>query len=325
MSTNPHLSVIICTHNPRLDYLERTLGGLRTQTLPAEQWELRIIDNASKEPFEEKIDLSWHPDAAVVREDELGLTPARLKGISIARAETLVFFDDDNVASEDYLQQALKLAEERPYIGSWGGNILPEYEVPLPDYAHKVVRLLAIREEASEAWIYCPGIVPDSHFMPWGAGMCVRKKIATSWAESLRENAAARSLGRRGTSLAGGEDCDLALTSFQHGLAVGHFFCLVLTHLIPARRLEKDYLLKLSRSLGHSTEQILQLHERNYRPNLPRKAIGDRLKRKFRHWRAQLKGNQTPASAFNGLCIQEGLKGREQAVLEWRKQQTENK
>ena len=34
--------VIVCTHNPRLDYLRRTIGGLKRQTLSPEQWELLL-------------------------------------------------------------------------------------------------------------------------------------------------------------------------------------------------------------------------------------------------------------------------------------------
>ena len=44
-----HASVIVCTHNPRLIYLRRVLEALRSQTLPLEQWELLLIDNASSE------------------------------------------------------------------------------------------------------------------------------------------------------------------------------------------------------------------------------------------------------------------------------------
>jgi glycosyltransferase involved in cell wall biosynthesis len=42
------ISVIICTHNPREDYLRQTLAAWRAQTLPTAQGELRLIDNASK-------------------------------------------------------------------------------------------------------------------------------------------------------------------------------------------------------------------------------------------------------------------------------------
>ena len=41
------VSVVICTYNPRMDYLERVLEGLSKQSLPVRQWELVVIDNAS--------------------------------------------------------------------------------------------------------------------------------------------------------------------------------------------------------------------------------------------------------------------------------------
>lgn len=33
------LSVIICTHNPKAEYLQRVLDGLAAQTLPMSQWD----------------------------------------------------------------------------------------------------------------------------------------------------------------------------------------------------------------------------------------------------------------------------------------------
>ena len=54
-------SVVICTHNPRQNYLERTLDSLRAQTLPSHKWELILVDNASREPVADKCDLTWHP------------------------------------------------------------------------------------------------------------------------------------------------------------------------------------------------------------------------------------------------------------------------
>ena len=55
------LSVIICTHNPRPEYFRRALESLHAQTMPFEQWELLIIDNASEELLRNTWDISWHP------------------------------------------------------------------------------------------------------------------------------------------------------------------------------------------------------------------------------------------------------------------------
>jgi glycosyltransferase involved in cell wall biosynthesis len=100
------VSVILCTHNPRHDYLCRVLASLREQTLPAEQWEFLVVDNRSNQRLAEIWDISWHPRGRHIREDELGLTAARLRGIQESSGSLLVFVDDDNVLAPDFLDQA---------------------------------------------------------------------------------------------------------------------------------------------------------------------------------------------------------------------------
>src|SRR5471032_3009345 len=141
------LSVIICTHNPRLHYLARVLTALRGQTLPVEQWELVIIDNASQKPLTlANLDLSWHPHARVVREEELGTAAARVRGMREMVADAMVFVDDDNVLDPSYLAEALRIGREWPQLGVWGGSIIPEFEVQPPDYLKEFLSLLALRE-----------------------------------------------------------------------------------------------------------------------------------------------------------------------------------
>src|SRR6478609_179898 len=103
----PEVSVIICTHNPREHILLRAVEGLRRQTLPVSRWEFVLIDNASAKPVAEYLDLTWHAAGRIVREDELGLTPARLRGIAETRGDLVIFVDDDNVLDPDYLEQAV--------------------------------------------------------------------------------------------------------------------------------------------------------------------------------------------------------------------------
>src|SRR5665213_4011640 len=132
------LSVIICTHNPRVDYLTRTLDALKAQTLPKEEWELLLIDNASKEPLAGKWGLSWHPNARIIREEQLGLTPARLRGVKESSSELLVFVDDDNVLFSDYLVECFQIAKTWPILGAWGGQHFPEFEGGTPPEKWKV-------------------------------------------------------------------------------------------------------------------------------------------------------------------------------------------
>jgi hypothetical protein len=87
------------------------------------------------EPPAHRVDVSWHPAARIVREGEtLGLTPARLCGIHEAAGDPLVFVDDDNTLDPNYLEQAVRIAEERPFPGSWSGQCRPGFEEPAPEW-----------------------------------------------------------------------------------------------------------------------------------------------------------------------------------------------
>src|ERR1039458_3938551 len=131
---HPQISVIICTHNLNQDYLRRTLGGLKRQTLVNSRWELLLIDNASARPLSSEVDLTWHSNARHIREEELGLTPARLRGIRESSGELLVFVDDDNVLADNYLEVAIDVAAKHPHIGAFGGSVRGEFETPPPEW-----------------------------------------------------------------------------------------------------------------------------------------------------------------------------------------------
>jgi glycosyltransferase involved in cell wall biosynthesis len=234
-------SVIICTHNPRRDFLERTLEGLRVQTLPYDRWELVIVDNASAPAVPEIVDISRNANARIVREEQLGLSAARLRGIKESTADMLVFVDDDNVLAADYLEQALHISDQHPFLGAWGGSAIGEFEVPVPEWAKPWIFLVAVHECKRVTWTN-----ERYRATPHGAGMCIRKKVAEAYAVATASDPARLKLGRSGSSLMCCEDTEMADTSFNYGLGVGQFPQLVLTHIIPRSRLTEPYLLRLA-------------------------------------------------------------------------------
>jgi glycosyltransferase involved in cell wall biosynthesis len=249
------LSVIICTHNPRPEYLSRTLEALRSQTAPHSHWELLLIDNCSDEALASRINLSWHPEGRHIREEELGLTPARLRGIAEARGELLVFVDDDNVLQGDYLEAALRISLTHPYLGAFGGSIEAEFEIEPDPRLKSLLPSLAIRGVTGAKWANF-GI----ESAPYGAGLCVTAKVAQAYAANTSGSAIRRCLGRKGRSLMGGEDLDLALTSYSFGMGVGLFGELVLTHLIDKRRLSPQYLHRVFVEGTYSSHLVRYLH-----------------------------------------------------------------
>ena len=67
------ISVLICTHNPDLERLQRVFTALDQQTMSKDRWECIVIDNCSEPPLSGRVDITWHPKARCVREERLGL------------------------------------------------------------------------------------------------------------------------------------------------------------------------------------------------------------------------------------------------------------
>lgn len=243
------VSVIVCTHNPRRDYINKVLKNLKIQTLPLERWELLLVDNASDHLLSSEIDLSWHISSRYIREEELGLTSARIRGIKESTAETLVFVDDDNVLDSTYLEETLRISKDYPFIGAWGGQILPEFEAPPPDWLKPYEGYLGLREFNKDKW---SNLLHQHETTPCGAGLCVRKVVADRYVEMLINNPQRQALDRKGKELSSCGDTDLAFTSCDIGLGTGLFKNLKLTHLIPASRFEKKYFMRLVEGITYS-------------------------------------------------------------------------
>jgi hypothetical protein len=235
------ISVIICTYNPREKALTRVLQGLREQTLPIAQWELIIVDNASKIPVDNSVDIAWHPHGKVLREEELGKMHAWFKGMSEAKGDILIFVDDDNLLDRDYLEQAIAIGTEWPFVGAWGGGISPEFEVTPPAWCLEQPWRLAIDEVKEDVW----SNLRDSFAThPAGAGMCIRKEVGARYLEWCRAHEMSNALDRVGNVVTGYGDMNLALCAIDLGMGTGKTPRLHLTHLIPSSRLTLDYLIR---------------------------------------------------------------------------------
>lgn len=250
------LSVIVPTHNPHRGRLDRTLAGLRAQTLPAAQWELLVVDNASA-PALAPGSAALPGNGRVVVEPQLGLTHARRRGFTAAGGEFIVMVDDDNVLAPDYLAQVLALFAAHPGIGALGGRSVAEFErAPAAWWQPEFDGLIACRDLGPKP-LTARGHAEYPACAPIGAGMALRRAAVQAW---LADPASAALTDRRGSELTSGGDNDLILYVLKAGWAVAYFPELALTHLIPAGRVERDYLARLNRGIAKSWMQVLQKH-----------------------------------------------------------------
>jgi len=246
----PSISVIICSHNPHQGYLQRVLDALKAQTLHARAWELLLVDNASAERLADRWDLSWHPHHLHVREDELGLTYARLQGIRQARGSLLVFLDDDNLPVPDYLERASSIMETYDYLGVIGaGNLEPEFEVQPPPELVPLLGRLALRSTTERLWTNNP---KDNRCLPCGAGLCVTRRIATEYVQVVRRLNISDLLDRHGDRLFCGGDDLFSWVAARLGRGFGVFPELHITHLIGKHRLTRAYFVRFAHDHSYS-------------------------------------------------------------------------
>jgi glycosyltransferase involved in cell wall biosynthesis len=251
-----NLSVIVCAHNPHPGRLARTFAGLRAQTLPAAQWECLLVDSASAPALAPAPD--GLPALRVLREPRPGLSHARRRGLRESASALCVFADDDNVLAPDYLAHALRLAEAHPRVGAFGGRSAPEFETPPPDWTREFFPLLALRDLGARP-IVTPAETPPRAYplcAPIGAGMVLRREAAQVWLDAPDRGLTDRRCGE----LTSAGDNDIVLTLFAAGWDIAYFPDLVLTHLIPAGRLDAGYLARLNRGIQQSWQQVLAHH-----------------------------------------------------------------
>lgn len=259
-----YISVIICTYNPNLEFLGRTLASLSEQSLHNTSWELLIIDNGSAFPIKDQVNLSWHPDAKILIEPRIGLTNARICGINHSKHDILVFVDDDNLLRSDYLENAMHIAGNYPFLGAWGGSLIGDFEITPPKQLEKYLNRLAIYE--------VPRFIYTTEYfrfdcIPSGAGMCIRNSLAKSYVNNVLKSSLKENLGRKGSDLASCEDLDIAMDVIDQGFAVGRSPNLVLVHLIPKWRLTIEYMKRLV--YGDAKSNVLLKASRGLSTSLP--------------------------------------------------------
>lgn len=299
-----NLSVIVPTHNPDPERLKRTLLGLRAQTQPAVEREVILVDNASTRfPAGDFFANCAPENFSIVPEPELGLTAARRCGLAAARGDLAVLVDDDNVLAPDYLATVVTLFSAHPQLGAAGGKSRPEFAVEPAEWTREFFPLLALRD-LGESPLIATTLRPEGSdrneypaCAPIGAGLALRRAAWEAW---LKSSTATSLSDRRGASLSSSGDNDIVLCVVEAGWSAGYFPNLVLTHLIPAGRLEPDYLARLNRGIQESWMQVLALHQACPWP--PLSPLGARL-RQVRAWFTHRAWRSTAAHIrWQGAC-----------------------
>lgn len=107
-ASEPKISVVIPTFN-RAVYLESALASLGRQTLARDAFEVIVVDDGSTDGTE-ALCRSRDRDFSLryYRQSHAGSAAAKNLGLFLSDAEIVLFFDDDDAASERFLEEHLK-------------------------------------------------------------------------------------------------------------------------------------------------------------------------------------------------------------------------
>jgi len=189
---------------------------------------------------------------SVVDEPTPGLSHARERGIASAKFDTLVFADDDNWLAPEYVQLAYVRMLNEPTIGALGGRIEACCEVAPPPWFESVKAKYAVGAQGRAT-----GAITDYKPHLAGAGLVLRK---SAYLRLRSLNFKFLLSGRCGDKLTSGEDTELCHALALIGYQIWYDERLVLTHFIPASRLQTDYLRGLNKQI-RAAGLVLALYE----------------------------------------------------------------
>jgi len=253
----PDFSIIICTYNPEIRLIKRCLQAIQKLQTSGFSYETLLVDNNCTIPIKKNAELAelfkGFANIKLLLEPNPGLSNARIAGVQNATSPWIVFFDDDNEASPDYLIQLSSIILNYPAVGIWGpGEVKVDFVDKTTPWIEKNCRdtfqekkLNHTEYALQQGWNAC---------YPPGSGICIRKDIFIRYIELYTSNKF-KTTGRIGNSLVGAEDNQIIHTSILMGLAVGTYPGMKLNHLIPASKSNFSYIKKLRFFTRYSVPQ----------------------------------------------------------------------
>lgn len=118
-------SVQICSYN-RKDILKRSLEALFNQDFPAGEFEIIVVDDGSADGTGDMVKALNAPCGfKYIRQEHLGLSIGRNKGIREAKGKYVLFVDDDIISDKNLLKEHLKTHQKYPdsVVKGWVNHV----------------------------------------------------------------------------------------------------------------------------------------------------------------------------------------------------------
>lgn len=287
---NTSFSIVICCYNSSTR-LEATLTHLARLSYPTELVEILLVDNASTDgttAFAQKIWDNLHAPFAIyyLHERQAGLIHARKKGVEKSNNDFILFVDDDNWVSINYLKVADRLLQSNNHIGVLGGKISGVFETPLPSWMSQPKPFKSLTGSlAISTNIQRYGNLKKISEYVFGAGSFYDKEMLSRFFDI---GIVPLLSGRSGNILTSGDDNELCMMARMAGRSIYRSDELHLQHFITSNRLNWEYLHRLYYGFGYS-DWILQFYEQIMKgktfPNFEKQELAQQIRKKERAYR----------------------------------------
>ncbi|CAE6736099.1 glycosyltransferase family 2 protein [Candidatus Nitrotoga fabula] len=249
------IDVCICTHNPRMDILSLTISGLANQNVKPEVFRVILIDNHCIPPLSESILLPLIHlgiPTLLIREPKLGLQHARIAAIRNTTSEWVLWLDDDNEPTPNFIQVGLDFIHLHPEIGCFGGKLLLPEGANYDRWLAPFLPYLGIKNPGEELKITQVDQWTDAE--PPGASAWVHRKVLNRFLQNSSMNVKFFKLDRNGKNgLASCGDSMMMRGAVRLGLSCAYVPALKIFHHIDlVRRSKFFYLIRLMYEYGKS-------------------------------------------------------------------------
>lgn len=249
------LTIAICTHNRSGDLAEclQSLLGGRERAMPP----VLVVDSASSESERLKIAAAaaqW-PQASLIRVDRPGLATARNAALAATRTDWIAYLDDDVVAADDWVDEALHVVRSAPPgCAIIGGRVDPIYaDGQSCHIGPRWRQLLSLTQVES-------GTASNGKMGIVGANVIFRREAL------LAVGAFSPQLGRVGKVLLSGEEKLAVECLRKQGAAVLHNGRMRVGHKIPRERLERRWAARRAYWDGITDQKIRRMQGEPMRP-----------------------------------------------------------
>ncbi len=296
----PPIEVYICTHNPRREILAVAVDSIARQSVGPEALCVLLVDNASEPALPDSVLEPLRKagiQARLVQESIPGISRARMRAVTETNGDWILFVDDDNELTPDYVAEGLAFIAKHPGVGCFGGKLLLPETLKPALWVVPYLPYLGIKDIGDKTLIGSA-----EKWEPWEpptAGAFVCRTLLDAYRRQSEQGKDVFALGQRGSVLLRCEDSLIMRNSYYLNLANAYYPRLSLRHHLDPRRFDFRYLVRLLYGYGVS-HVVLESILRGPQP------VSRLLREALRFFAHALRGVPHRAQEIPRLCDRPG-------------------